>query len=297
LRLLTHTGLWLVAAFALGLTPAAHAQLYVSPKDDGVAGAGCIPIGAGDKTLALWLNAGSTATQPAGAACDGTGGTLAGQEICMFDYHIAADPNITIVSFAPDPGSGIGLFHNVQGTFIRFNGGDPLLGTLGPVRVGELVANASGAGDLTVVGEGTIDTLLSKNPVSGTLASAGPDGDVDTLCDIEDPCPVFANAIPVVDTDGDGLPNDCQCGDYNGDGLRGFDDATCAGQCFLGGGTAPPPCSCFMGVPFPGPSGLADTNNDGLFGFDDATNAGNAFLTGDGTGLTCTARPTAGPTP
>ena len=85
------------------------------------------------------------------------------------------------------------------------------------------------------------------------------------------------------DNNFDRIPNGCQCGDFNVDGLLGFDDAQCAVNCFLGGGVAALPCVC--------PTPVADTQNDGLFGFDDATNALNAFLSGINFTMTCSARP------
>jgi hypothetical protein len=46
----------------------------------------------------------------------------------------------------------------------------------------------------------------------------GGDSDGDQLCDAEDPCPSYPN-VSLVDSNGDGIPNECQCGDANGDGI------------------------------------------------------------------------------
>ena len=57
--------------------------------------------------------------------------------------------------------------------------------------------------------------------------SLGGDSDGDKLCDDEDPCVSLSNTLPVLlllqgapnaDLNGDGVPNECQCGDPNGTG-------------------------------------------------------------------------------
>ncbi len=279
---------FLAVALAVALPVSSRAQLYVSPNDDGVPGSDCIGIGAGDQSLYLWVDDGSTPTDPASAACDGTGGTTPGDEICLFDFNVGAGAGLTIVSFAAEPEADI--VDNALPERLRMNGGNALTGTLGPNRVGELVVSASAVGNLTIEGEAVVDTTLTANPTSGVLASSGLDFDTDTLCDIEDPCPVTPNPLPIADANSDGIPDECQCGDANDDGLIGFDDATCLGQCFITGGTAGPPCNCS--------SGKADTNNDGLWGFDDATNVAQAFIGGiPQQDLTCAKRPVGGPVP
>jgi len=45
----------------------------------------------------------------------------------------------------------------------------------------------------------------------------GGDSDADQLCDTEDPCPSYPN-VSLLDSSGDGIPDECQCGDANGDG-------------------------------------------------------------------------------
>ena len=68
------------------------------------------------------------------------------------------------------------------------------------------------------------------------------DTDGDTIPDIADPCPRFANTLPIngggscdavppdkpdpnADCNNDGIPNECQCGDTNGDGKLLSNDA------------------------------------------------------------------------
>ena len=112
------------------------------------------------------------------------------------------------------------------------------------------------------------------------------DTDGDTIPDLVDPCPSFANTLPLNggtdcqtvsqdgdpidpngDCNGDGIPNECQCGDITLDGLIGFDDAVCFGECVQ----ETPGALCNCNHP------LADTTLDGTFGFDDVTRAAQAL--------------------
>ncbi len=52
----------------------------------------------------------------------------------------------------------------------------------------------------------------------------GPDDDSDGIPDASDPCPQFANSLPLVDTDGDAIPDECQCGELTNDGLVDAND-------------------------------------------------------------------------
>ena len=120
-----------------------------------------------------------------------------------------------------------------------------------------------------------------------SCASLNGDTDADLLCDDEDPCPIFANGLPIVDSNGDGIPNECQCGDANGDGELQFADAFQIAICAGPGGncTADP--------------SLADTDNNGQLQNGDAfllastVNPGGppAYL------LTCARRPSGAPPP
>ena len=65
---------------------------------------------------------------------------------------------------------------------------------------------------------GTLGYQLSYGDTNLVLET-GPDFDRDRMTDVHDPCPVTPNAIPVTDANGDGLPDECQCGDATGDGL------------------------------------------------------------------------------
>ncbi len=188
--------------------------------------------------LNLWVvNGSGVATQPAGAKCDGTGGDAAGDEICMYDFNVTADENLTIDAFSPAPAAAI--VANRQPSQLRFNGGEPLQGTLGAVAVGQLTVSASGPGGLSVAGEMWVDTRLNANAVPvALLASAGANADGDDLCDPADPCISFANSLPLADANLDGIPNECQCGDFDGDG-------------FLSAGDLGPMFGCAPGAAFP----------------------------------------------
>jgi len=73
-----------------------------------------------------------------------------------------------------------------------------------------------------------LDFLFGFNVVQttvGTIAGlvgastcAGGDSDGDQICDDVDPCRFFANTPGAVDSSGDGIPDECQCGDANDDG-------------------------------------------------------------------------------
>lgn len=221
--------------------PALAYDVYHSSADDGTPGPTCIPIAAGNYVLNLWTdNSPNAATQPAAAVCDGTGGTTPGDEICMIHLLIEADPNVSIVSFVPDGVADI--VHNTQGGpggSVNLNGLNPIDPTPGPYRIGQLTVSASGAGDLNVNGVQWVDTLLSANDASlgAPLASADVDTDADTLCDTLDPCDQFANTLPLSsqpDGDGDGIPGECQCGDFNGDGALTATDIGGVAQCANG---------------------------------------------------------------
>jgi hypothetical protein len=62
----------------------------------------------------------------------------------------------------------------------------------------------------------------------------GGDSDGDGICSDADPCPLWQNALPLVDTNGDSIPDDCQCGDSNGNGLVTSSDARIIYQCSTG---------------------------------------------------------------
>jgi hypothetical protein len=71
--------------------------------------------------------------------------------------------------------------------------------------------------------------LIVTAPLQGAA-----DADADGIPDVVDPCPSFANASPLQDGSGDGIPDDCQCGDSNGDGRINALDSRRVKQCAAG---------------------------------------------------------------
>jgi hypothetical protein len=59
----------------------------------------------------------------------------------------------------------------------------------------------------------------------------GGDTDGDTLCDDADPCKHFANTQPLVINGFSGVPDDCLCGDFDGDGFHSATDAAAINDC------------------------------------------------------------------
>ncbi len=60
---------------------------------------------------------------------------------------------------------------------------------------------------------------------------AGGDTDGDTLCDNEDPCRLFKNTLPLVISGFSGIPDECLCGDFDGDGFHSATDAAAVNDC------------------------------------------------------------------
>lgn len=60
-----------------------------------------------------------------------------------------------------------------------------------------------------------------------------PDGDDDGLCDSDDPCPAFPSGS-TADSDGNGIGDECECGDASGDGRVRSIDARLIQRCTVG---------------------------------------------------------------
>ena len=83
--------------------------------------------------------------------------------------------------------------------------------------------------------------------------------DGDSQLDGSDPCPAYANsAYPYPDANMDGIPNSCQCGDTNADGVHTAADLANMQSCFGGGGGCDPD--------------ISDTNGNGVIDLEDISN-------------------------
>jgi hypothetical protein len=55
--------------------------------------------------------------------------------------------------------------------------------------------------------------------------------DADLLCDEEDPCKFFTNTLPLARNVFSGIPEECMCGDFDGDGFHSATDAAAINDC------------------------------------------------------------------
>lgn len=76
------------------------------------------------------------------------------------------------------------------------------------------------------------DNLFVIQIVPDPCVDLGGDTDRDTLCDDEDPCKFFPNTLPLVISDTfHGIPDECLCGDFDGDGFVTATDAAAINEC------------------------------------------------------------------
>ena len=78
-----------------------------------------------------------------------------------------------------------------------------------------------------VGGDGCSASCASEDPCFGQ----GGDTDGDTICDAEDPCLHFPNTLPLVITSFSGIPDECLCGDFDGNHTLTGGDALAINQC------------------------------------------------------------------
>lgn len=152
-----------LAIVAAGL-PAAAAQLFHSPGDDGQPpfGPGTIAEG-GVRSIFLYIDDGAMASAPGSACHDGQG-----DEICGYQVTLTGAGGLTIASFAPEPGADLLVDQSAGGIVI--NGLDPVSPTPGPKRIGELQVNAATGGSLSLTdGEAIGADLGSEILTTGTL--------------------------------------------------------------------------------------------------------------------------------
>jgi hypothetical protein len=107
------------------------------------------------------------------------------------------------------------------------------------------------------------DRMLSE--ARRTLGVCERDSDGDSLCDDADPCLTYPNRLPLVDTDKDGIPDECQCGDADGSGLFDSPDVAIASECAVNDPAAARIRSCISGIV------RGDANGSGRFEREDST--------------------------
>jgi hypothetical protein len=98
-----------------------------------------------------------------------------------------------------------------------------------------------------------------------TLGVCDRDSDGDGLCDDADPCLLYPNRLPLVDTDKDGIPDECQCGDADGSGAYGSKDVAITSECAANDPAAARIPSCIAAIV------RGDANASGRFERDDST--------------------------
>jgi hypothetical protein len=106
------------------------------------------------------------------------------------------------------------------------------------------------------------DRMLSE--ARRTVEGCESDTDGDGLCDGADPCLFYANRLPLVDTNEDGLPDECQCGDADGSGTLDAKDVAVASDCAASDPAASRLSSCVLGI------ALGDANGSGRFEKEDS---------------------------
>lgn len=220
---------------------------------------------------------------------------------------------------------GLGLYFPVNG-FVNFNLGSQMVdyvqwgdanvaSTMANTRADEAVGHVWNAADqfifafpattrlvlrpVAVIDGNAADGTAIDSPDSYSVieepadcAGAGGNLDADSLCDLDDPCPAFPNGTDSGDADGNGIPDDCQCGDANFTGNVEADDLFVTFNCQRSDAEALMfPCSQII---FKGDSNLAESGQGAyeaadLFNVFRATNDIPARAE-----MTCPARPVPG---
>jgi hypothetical protein len=142
--------------------------------------------------------------------------------------------------------------------------------------------------DRTVVsGMGVGGGPLFRDPrdvsIAPTCFGAGGDTDGDLLCDDVDPCMFFANTPGAADTNLDGIPDECQCADANGDGIISSTDLVPMNLCASNNSL----CD----------QSLVDANGDGITSSTDLVPTNLVASGAPAYNLTCERRPEGTPPP
>jgi hypothetical protein len=142
--------------------------------------------------------------------------------------------------------------------------------------------------DRTVVsGMGVGGGPLFRDPrdvsIAPTCFGAGGDTDGDLLCDDVDPCMFFGNTPGAADTNLDGIPDECQCADANGDGIISSTDLVPMNLCASNSSL----CD----------QSLVDANGDGITSSTDLVPTNLVASGAPAYNLTCERRPEGTPPP
>ncbi len=230
--------IFLASLLVLGPASARAFEVFQDPTNTGTNPGGPVVISSTTE-LNLFIHQDGVAADP-NLACSGAAG--AGAEFCGWDLHIVSS-GVTLDAFVPEPGTDIVFNPDLTSGEFRGNGGDPLLGQVGTHRIGTLtVSPAAGGGAIgtvDVVGNLYVTAFLQTATLpSNALATTdvcgdrGSNSDNDTLCDDEDPCKTFDNTLPLqISNPFSGIPDECLCGDFDGDGFLSASDASALNAC------------------------------------------------------------------
>ena len=282
MNLRDHLILGLSFALLAVAMPAGAINLFESATNNGAnSGPREVPDDASVVPLNIyWSNPEGSAASTSGSECSGAG---TGDEVCGYDITLNATGGMTIVGFVPDPAADL-VFNQTTGS-VRFNGGNPFSGELSssPVRLATISVSQAPqqVGALTYSAGSWVGSALTlRTATAGNQLAGCTDQDADGACAVSDPCDTFSNSPAeitgsgsnaAVDADLDGVPNTCQCGDTDGDGVLEFSDGLAILRCVNGQG----PCDSPLGS-------LMDADGDGVPEFSD----GLAVLNNvSGTGL------------
>ena len=143
-----------------------------------------------------------------------------------------------------------------------------------PLKLGEVTLTGTGPEgvvDLETISAGAIfpsthdipDTTVALLATATFFGCPG-DMDCDTVLDGADPCPTYSN-LPLPwearDLNGNGLPTECQCGDFDQDGFYSNADVTAIFGCVPGSQFPIDPALCTASIDF-GEANGANWDND-----------------------------------
>ena len=146
------TAIVLATAILAGQALAAPPTIFHSPNDDGIfVGSPAVIEPGTSQVVHLYLQGGVNATSFGEACNDGNG-----EEVCGFDLLLEARSGVSFSSFVPDGDT----VRTLDPSSLRFNGGDFANGTLGPVKLGDLVVEAQLGGSIDLATGQTADSAL-----------------------------------------------------------------------------------------------------------------------------------------